>query len=78
MTYHFSALSKLRTGNIGRQSSSFGGLLQKGDTERIESYAVDKGGRLKAAFLKRPAELYDKLLTKLLTIQDKSYLNDEW
>lgn len=55
-----------------------GGLLQEGDTERIETYAVDKGERLKAAFLKRPAELYDKLLTKLLTIQDKSYLNDEW
>ena len=55
-----------------------GGLLKEGDTERIETYAVDRGGGLKSSFMKRPAELYDKFLTKLLTIEEAGYLSDDW
>lgn len=55
-----------------------GGLLREGNTERIETYAVNGGDRLKSSFMKRPAELYDKFLTKLLTIKEAAYLSNEW
>lgn len=55
-----------------------GGLLKEGETEKLEAYAVDVSGKLKKGFSKRPAEIYDKFLTKLLTLQEKEFLNSEW
>lgn len=54
-----------------------GGFLEEGKTERMEDYAVS-GENLKGVFKKKPAEIYDALFTKIFTIEEKSYIDDNW
>lgn len=54
-----------------------GGLFQEGKTESIETFAVSNG-ELKGQFVKKTAQIYDKFFTKMFTIEEKSYIDDNW
>ena len=55
-----------------------GGLFKEGNTEQIETYAIDKKGGFKRTFLKEPTIIYNTFLTKLLAFSEKSYIGDDW
>ena len=54
-----------------------GGLYVEGESSPIETHAVKKGGYTNH-FNKSPKVIYDKCLSDLFVIKEKTYINEDW
>lgn len=63
--------------NFSLTENTTRGLFKEGTEDRFEQIAVKKGTFSKS-FIGNTSTLYDKYLTNIFTLVDKSYIDDEW